>query len=194
MVFLVIDILVALSSSIVKKILVGFELELEPPSNEPYLSTSLQEFWGKRWNLTVTNTLRLTVYNPVRSALSHVVGVKWALRFAVLATFVVSGLMHELLFYYVNSVRPSWEMTGFFVIHGLCVMVEIGVKRAVKDTWRLPGFVSGPLTVGFVVATAFGLFFPPIIRNGADERVLQEVGFCFDFLKDKMLQFVGHFR
>ncbi|MCD7461470.1 hypothetical protein HAX54_046187 [Datura stramonium] len=194
MVFLMIDILVALSSSIVQRILVGFELELEPPSNEPYLSTSLQDFWGRRWNLTVTNTLRLTVYNPVRSALSRVVGVKWALRVAVLATFVVSGLMHELLFYYVNGVRPSWEMTGFFVIHGLCVLVEIGVKRAVKDTWRLPGFVSGPLTVGFVVATAFGLFFPPIIRNGADERVLQEVGFCFDFLKDKMFQFVGHFR
>ncbi|XP_016509381.1 putative long-chain-alcohol O-fatty-acyltransferase 5 [Nicotiana tabacum] len=194
MVFLMIDILVALSSSIAK-ILVG--LELEPPSNEPYLSTSLQDFWGKRWNLTVTNTLRLTVYNPVRSALSEVIGKNWALRVAVLATFVVSGLMHELIFYYVNGVSPSWEMTLFFVLHGLCVMVEIGVKRAVKDTWRLPWFVSGPLTVGFVVATAFGLFFPPIIRNGADERVLEEVGTCYDFIKTKMLQlpnFVGHFR
>lgn len=160
MVFLMIDILIALSSFIVQKMLVGLELELEPPSNEPYLSTSLQDFWGNRWNLTVTNTLRLTVYNPVRSALSHVVGKLWALRVAVLATFVVSGLMHELLFYYVNGVRPSREMTGFFVLHGLCVMVEIGVKRALKDTWRLPGLVSGPLTVGFVMATAFGLFFP----------------------------------
>ncbi|XP_055823620.1 probable long-chain-alcohol O-fatty-acyltransferase 5 [Solanum dulcamara] len=194
LVFLVIDILVALSSNIVKIILVGFELELEPPSNEPYLSTSLQDFWGNRWNLTVTNTLRHTVYYPVKSALSEVVGKTWALRIAVLATFVVSGLMHELLFYYVNGVRPSWEMTGFFVLHGLCVMVEIGVKRALKDTWRLPRFVSGPLTVGFVVVTAFGLFFPPIIRHGADERVLEEVGFCFEFLKDKMLQFVGYFR
>ncbi|CAN4103965.1 unnamed protein product [Withania somnifera] len=193
MVFLMIDILVAFSSFIVQKILVGLELELEPPSNEPYLSTSLQDFWGNRWNLTVTNTLRLTVYNPVRSALSDVVSKEWALRVAVLATFVVSGLMHELLFYYVNGVRPSWEMTDFFVLHGFCVMVEIGVKRALKDTWQLPGFVSGPLTVGFVVVTAFGLFFPPIIRNGTDERVLEEVGFCFDFLKDKMHQFCGSF-
>lgn len=159
LVFLMIDILVALSSNIVKIILVGFELELEPPSNEPYLSTSLQDFWGNRWNLTVTNTLRHTIYNPVRSALSDVVGKMWALRIAMLATFVVSGLMHELLFYYVNRVKPSWEMTGFFVLHGLCVMMEVGVKRALKDTWRLSGFVSGPLTVGFVVVTAFWLFF-----------------------------------
>ncbi|PHU12976.1 hypothetical protein BC332_19906 [Capsicum chinense] len=183
----------ALSSFIVKNIMVGLDLELELPSNEPYLSTSLQDFWGHRWNLTVTNILRLTVYDPMTSALCHVVGKEWARRVAMLATFVVSGLMHELLFYYVNGVRPSWEMTGFFVLHGLCVMGEIGVKKGLKDTWQLPGFVSGPLTVGFVVVTAFGLFFPPIIRNGADERVLEEVGFCFDLFKDKMLQFVEYF-
>lgn len=115
---------------------------------------------------------------PMRSALSEVVGKNWALRVAVLATFIVSGLMHELIFYYVNGVSSSWEMTWFFVLHGLCVMVEIGLKRAVKDTWRLPSFVSGPLTVGFVVATAFGLFFPPIIRNGADERVNNNNSVC----------------
>ncbi|KAM3302560.1 putative long-chain-alcohol O-fatty-acyltransferase 3 [Capsicum chacoense] len=193
LIFLVVDILVALSSFIVKNIMVGLDLELELPSNEPYLSTSLQDFWGHRWNLTITNILRLTVYDPMTSALCHVVGKEWARRVAMLATFAVSGLMHELLFYYVNSVRPSWEMTGFFVLHGLCVMGEIGVKKGLKDTWRLPGFVSGPLTVGFVVVTAFGLFFPPIIRNGADERVLEEVGFCFDLFKDKMLQFVEYF-
>lgn len=26
-------------------------IELEPQFNEPYLSTSLQEFWGRRWNI-----------------------------------------------------------------------------------------------------------------------------------------------
>ncbi|KAK4355204.1 hypothetical protein RND71_024175 [Anisodus tanguticus] len=191
MIFLMIDILITFLI-IFFEIFVG--IELEPPSNEPYLSTSLQDFWGRRWNLTVTNTLRLTVYNPVRLVLFEVVGKEWAQGVATLATFIVSGLMHELIFYYVTRVSPSWEMTWFFVIHGLCVIVEIKVKRVLKDTWQLHGLVSGPLTVGFVMATAFGLFFPPLIRNGADEKVLQEVGFCFDLLKDKMLQFVGHFR
>ncbi|XP_055823618.1 acyl-CoA--sterol O-acyltransferase 1-like [Solanum dulcamara] len=191
MIFLMIDILVALFTFIVKHLLC-LDIEIELPSNEPYFSTSLQDFWGRRWNLTVTNTLRITVYNPVRLVLLHVIGRNWAQHGASLATFVVSGLMHELIFYYVvdNGVRPSWEMTGFFVLHGLCVMVEIEAKKALKDTWRFPGLASGSLAVGFVVVSAFGLFFPPIIRNGVDERILDEVRFCFDFLKDKMLQFV----
>ncbi|KAF3648243.1 putative endoglucanase 11-like [Capsicum annuum] len=195
MIFLVIDILVAFSSFIIKYF-VGLEVELDPPSNEPYFSTSLQDFWGRRWNLTVTNMLRLSVYNPVRWVVVVVVGkerARWAQRVAMLATFLVSGLMHELIFYYVNNVRPSWEMTGFFALHGLCVVVETDVKRALKDTWRLSGLISGPLTIGFVMVTSFGLFFPPLIRNGADVKVLEEFVFCCDFFKLKMLQFVSHF-
>ncbi|XP_015081593.1 probable long-chain-alcohol O-fatty-acyltransferase 5 [Solanum pennellii] len=190
MIFLMIDILISLSSLIVKNFLC-LDIEIESPSDEPYFSTSLQDFWGRRWNLTVTHTLRFTVYNPVRLVLLNVIGRKWAQHSASLATFLVSGLMHELIFYYVNNgARPSGEITGFFMLHGLCLMVEIEVKKALKDTLRLPGLVSGPLAVGFVVVTALRLFFPPIIRNGVDESILEEVGFCFDFLKDKMLQFV----
>ncbi|KAM3302561.1 putative long-chain-alcohol O-fatty-acyltransferase 5 [Capsicum chacoense] len=195
MIFLVIDILVAFSSFIIKYF-VGLEVELDPPSNEPYFSTSLQDFWGRRWNLTVTNMLRLCVYNPVRWVVVVVVGkerARWAQRVAMLATFLVSGLMHELIFYYVNNVRPSWEMTGFFALHGLCVVVETDVTRALKDTWPVSGLVSGPLTIGFVMVTSFGLFFPPLIRNGADVKVLEEFVFCCDFFKLKMLQFVSHF-
>nr|GMC72428.1 probable long-chain-alcohol O-fatty-acyltransferase 5 [Ipomoea batatas] len=184
LVFLMIDILVAASSFVVRG-LVG--LELDPPSDEPYLSGSLQEFWGRRWNLTVTNTLRLTVYGPTKEISAGVVGDEWAPLPAVLATFVVSGLMHELLFYYVTLATPSWEMTLFFVLHGICVAVEIAVKRALRDRWRLPRLVSGPLTVGFVVATSFWLFFPPLIRTGADAKVLEEFGICMEFIKRKLL-------
>lgn len=37
----------------------GFELERQ--FDEPYLATSLQGFWGRRWNLMVTSILRPTV-------------------------------------------------------------------------------------------------------------------------------------
>ncbi|CAI9109602.1 OLC1v1009449C1 [Oldenlandia corymbosa var. corymbosa] len=175
LVFLLVDCLVA-SSSFLVRALVG--LELEPPSDEPYLSTSLQEFWGKRWNLTVTNTLRQTVYKPVRSASAAVLGGELAPLPAVLAAFLVSGLMHELLFYYVTRAKPSWEMTSFFVLHGICVVLEFGMKKALNGRLNLPWFVSGPLTVGFVVVTSFWLFFPPLIRNGADAVVFEEFR-CF---------------
>ncbi|KAJ6429979.1 hypothetical protein OIU84_021400 [Salix udensis] len=80
-------------------------MELEPPSNEPYLSTSLQDFWGRRWNLMVTNLLRHTVYKPVRSSLGSLLG-QWAPLPAVAASFLVSGLMHELLFLPCHTREP----------------------------------------------------------------------------------------
>lgn len=171
LIFLLVDVVVAFSSSVVR-ILVG--LELEPPSDEPYVSTSLQEFWGKRWNLTVTNTLRHTVYKPVRSILAVPLGNQWAPLPAVLAAFLVSGLMHELLFYYVTRAKPSWEMTSFFVLHGICVVIEIRIKAVLRGRLELPWFISGPLTVGFVILTSFWLFFPPLINTGADKLVLEE--------------------
>ncbi|XP_024978408.1 probable long-chain-alcohol O-fatty-acyltransferase 8 [Cynara cardunculus var. scolymus] len=59
--FILIDLLVFVSNAVVGAV-TGVELEL--PSDEPYLSTSLQDFWGRRWNLMVTNSLRHTIYKP----------------------------------------------------------------------------------------------------------------------------------
>ncbi|XP_052178653.1 probable long-chain-alcohol O-fatty-acyltransferase 5 [Diospyros lotus] len=184
LVFLTVDILVAVSNAAVRA---AAGWELEPPSNEPYLATSLQDFWGRRWNLMVTKTLRDTVYSPVRAAAEHVVGFRWAALPAVLAAFAVSGLMHELLFYYVTRASPTWEMTGFFALHGVCVVAEFGLKRAAAASgWRLPAVVSVVLTLGFVVATSFWLFFPPLTRGGADAMVIGEFGMFVDFLKRKL--------
>lgn len=177
LVFLLVDILVFVSNAVIWTV-VG--VELEPPSDEPYLATSLQDFWGRRWNLMVTNILRFTVYKPVKSLFS---GRDWAPLPAFTATFVVSGLMHELLFYYVTRVTPTWEMTSFFVLHGICVVVELLLKRALAGKFELPAIVSRLLTVGFVVVTSFWLFFPPLIDGGADVKVLQEFRLFVDYLK-----------
>ena len=121
-------------------------LELEPQFNEPYLSTSLQDFWGRRWNLMVTSIVRVTVYNPTRRSMTHVVGHKWASLLAVFTTFVVSGLMHELIFYYMGRLRPTWEIMCFFLLHGFCLVVEIVLKKSfftAGGRWRLPCLISG---------------------------------------------------
>ncbi|KAL6218495.1 hypothetical protein ACLB2K_011705 [Fragaria x ananassa] len=43
-----------------------YGFELEPHFNDPFLSTSLQNLWGRRWNLVVSNTLRPFIHNPVK--------------------------------------------------------------------------------------------------------------------------------
>ncbi|ESQ45313.1 hypothetical protein EUTSA_v10010933mg [Eutrema salsugineum] len=42
----------------------GLELEPQFKRNKLYLATSLQDLWGRRWNLTVTGILRPTVREP----------------------------------------------------------------------------------------------------------------------------------
>lgn len=158
--------------------------ELEPQFNEPYLSASLQDFWGRRWNLMVTRILRPTVYLPVMGWSARVVGRKWAPLPAVMSAFAVSGFMHELIFYYLGRVRPTWEITWFFLLHGSCLVAEIAVKKAVGGRWRLPRAVGTVLTVAFVLVTSFWLFFPPLLRCKGDERGLAEVAAVGAFLKD----------
>lgn len=158
---------------------------LEPQFDEPYLASSLQDFWGRRWNLMVTSILRPTVYDPIRRTCARGLGARWAQVVGLWAAFAVSGLMHEAMFYYITCESPTWEVTWFFVLHGFCTSVEVWVKRAMTSRCRLPRVVSGILTLGFVVVTGYWLFFPQIVRSGTDEKVIQEYSALVCFLKDK---------
>ncbi|XP_021617226.2 acyl-CoA--sterol O-acyltransferase 1 [Manihot esculenta] len=159
-------------------------LELEPQFNEPYLSTSLQDFWGRRWNLMVTSILRPTAYEPFLRISASVIGRRWAPIPAIFGTFVVSAVMHELMFYYVCLEKPTWEITWFFLLHGVCLMVEVALKKAVAGKWSLSRLISTPLTVGFLLATGLWLFFPQLLRCKVDVRAFEEYSALSAFLKN----------
>ncbi|KAG7945784.1 hypothetical protein I3843_14G006300, partial [Carya illinoinensis] len=180
-IYFLLEIILAVAAALAQALL---GVELEPQFNEPYFTTSLQDFWGRRWNLMVTNILRMTVYNPTRHAAISVIGRKWAPLPAILTTFLVSGLMHELVFYCMGRLRPTWEVTWFFILHGGCLMVEIVLKKFFSSRWRLPWLISGPLTVGFVIVTSFWLFFPHFLQFKADERAFQEYAALGKFWKN----------
>ncbi|KAG5238420.1 acyl-CoA--sterol O-acyltransferase [Salix suchowensis] len=182
--YIQLEIILAIAAA-VAKVLLG--LELEPQFDEPYLSTSLQDFWGRRWNLMVSSILRLAVYEPTRNLASGLtvyeptrniskrfVGRRWSPIPAVLATFLLSAIMHEVMFYYLLRVKPTWEVTWFFLLHGFCVTLEIAIKKALKGRWQLPRLISGLFTVGFVLATSCWLFFPKPLKCRADARAFEE--------------------
>lgn len=180
-VYLVLDIILATTSAAARAIC---GVELEPHFNEPYLSSSLQDFWGRRWNLMVSRAIRPTVYEPALGLWAGLVGRRWAPIPAVLVTFAVSGLMHELIYYYWARMWPTWEVTWFFLLHGTCLAAEIAVKKAVATaTWRLPRAVTGVLAVGFVMETCFRMMFPQVLRCKADVRLLQEYAAIGAFLR-----------
>ncbi|XP_061360958.1 probable long-chain-alcohol O-fatty-acyltransferase 5 [Gastrolobium bilobum] len=164
-----------------------FNFEIEPQFNEPYLCTSLQDFWGHRWNLMVSSILRPTVYDPLRHVSTRFVGPSWGTCAAMLATFLVSGLMHELIYYYLARAPPTWEVTWFFVLHGVCTAAEVVVKKVmVCRGWRLHCAVSGPLTVAFLAVSGKWLFFPQLLRNGVDMKAIGEYAILVNFLKSKL--------
>ncbi|KAK9060570.1 hypothetical protein SSX86_021275 [Deinandra increscens subsp. villosa] len=158
------------------------QMELEPQFDEPYLATSLQDFWGKRWNLMVTSILRPTIYNPVHSISSRVVPRKQASLVAVFTTFLVSGIMHEFIFYNIGGLKPTGEVTCFFLLHGVLVSIEVCIKRVVKGKLHLPAILARPLTLGCVFATSFWLFFPPFLRFEPDVRGCRETVAFLEFV------------
>ncbi|KFK27129.1 hypothetical protein AALP_AA8G338700 [Arabis alpina] len=176
----------------VVKVLVSITLgcDLEPQSNEPYLATSLQDFWGRRWNLMVPAILRPSVYVPVRRITERKMNSDQALFLGVFASFLVSGAVHELIFLYLTRQLPTGEVTWFFVLHGVCTAAEVvAKKRTFVQGWRMSPMVSRLFTVGFVVVTSGWLFFPPLIRSGMIESLANEALLSIDFVKRKFFMF-----
>lgn len=132
----------------------------------------------------VTRILRPTVYHPVYRIFIHFVGPSCAMSSAVLATFLVSGLMHELIYYYLSRAPPTWEVTCFFVLHGVCTAAEVAAKKVMlRHGWRLHRVVSGPLVVAFLAVTGRWLFFPQLLRSGLDRKAIGEYAILVDFVK-----------
>jgi hypothetical protein len=69
-------------------------MAVEPQFDRPYLASSLRDFWGRRWNLMVSTVLWPAVYGPVQARAGKAAG--------VLAMFVMSGLKHRAIVYYVT--------------------------------------------------------------------------------------------
>ncbi|XP_023633411.1 probable long-chain-alcohol O-fatty-acyltransferase 7 [Capsella rubella] len=158
--------------------------DLEPHFYEPYLATSLQDFWGRRWNLIVSATLRACVYIPVRRACRRVLSSDHAMLIAVFGTFVVSAVAHEVVFFYITREMPTGEVGSFFVLHGVCTVAEVAVKRtAFMRRWPVRPVVSWLLTMGFVNVTADWLFFPQLIRSNVMERCSNEISLIIDFFR-----------
>jgi len=131
----------------------------------------------------VTNILRLTIYDPVRSVIKDRIPRRWAPIPAVLATFFVSGLMHELFFYYIGRLKPSGEAMMFFLIHGVALSVEIAIKKMFNGKFLVPRIISGPLTLAFIIFTSFWLFFPPFLRGNTELKLCNEYIAFFKFIR-----------
>ncbi|HVE42183.1 MAG TPA: MBOAT family protein [Planctomycetota bacterium] len=111
----------------------------------PAASRTLGEFWGRRWNRAFHAVAHEFVFRPVVR--------RWGAAAGVLATFLFSGLLHEVLISV--PVGAGYGLpTAYFVLHGLLVLAE--------RSWGLTGRVW---TLFWVLAPLPLLFHPWFVRG-----------------------------
>jgi hypothetical protein len=105
----------------------GFDVA--PPFDAPLLSTSLGEFWSRRWNRAFSDMAALILYRPVSRWLGTGAGLT--------AAFLFSGVAHELAI----SVPARGGYGGplaYFVLHAVLVGIERALQSRGRFHWPAP--------------------------------------------------------
>lgn len=127
---------------------------VRPIMNAPILSTSVSDFWSKRWNLAFRDYTYPHLFKPLARSSSPLA--------AVVGGYAFSGVVHELAI----SVPARTGLglpTLYFALQGVAIVFERWlVKRgvAIRGGWR--GWIW---TAVVTVPGASILFHPPFIRN-----------------------------
>lgn len=132
----------------------ALRVDAPPIMNAPLLSTSITEFWGRRWNAAFNDLVLRLVFRPA--------ALRMGIAGATLTAFLVSGIIHELVISLPANAGYGFP-TGYFLVQGLGVLTE----RSSAGKWMgLRGGVRGWLFTMIVVAgPAFWLFHPPFVRQ-----------------------------
>jgi len=129
-------------------------VDAKPLMNAPLAAPSLSEFWGRRWNTAFRDLTHRFLFRPI--------GAKLGVRGAILAGFIASGLVHDL----VISVPAGGGYGGptiFFVVQGVAMLAERSpVARTIGLGHGLPGWA---FAMAVLVGPVFLLFHPPFVRE-----------------------------
>jgi alginate O-acetyltransferase complex protein AlgI len=129
-------------------------IDARPLMNRPLASGSVSEFWGKRWNTAFRDLTHRFLFRPLTA--------RWGPRRALVAGFLVSGLVHELLI----SVPAGGGYGGptlYFVLQAAALLAER--SRAGQTIGLGRGWRGRCFTLLVVGVPAYGLFHPPFVRN-----------------------------
>jgi predicted DCC family thiol-disulfide oxidoreductase YuxK len=120
-----------------------------PIMNAPIKATSLNEFWGRRWNGAFNQLMVDLFFRRFARSLGT--------TSAVLIAFVISGLIHELVISLPARAGYGWP-TLYFLVQGLGVIAQrsLGMRR---------GFTGWFSTMAIAAGPAFWLFHPPFVRQ-----------------------------
>jgi hypothetical protein len=135
-----------------------------PLMNHPLTAQGISEFWGKRWNTAFRDLTHRHLFLP----LSGTLGPRWA----IVAVFVFSGIVHEL----VISIPAGGGYGGptlYFAIQAVALFVERsrwGQALGLGHGWR------GWLFTMLALALPSPLLFPPLFVHNVVVPFMHAVG------------------
>ena len=127
-----------------------YGIDVRPIMDVPLKSTTLGEFWGRRWNGAFNQLAFEIVFRPVARRTGPILG--------TILAFLASGLIHELVISL--PARAGYSLpTAYFLLQGCGVLVQHRVTKIRR------GMAGRFFTIFVVALPAFWLFHPPFVRN-----------------------------
>lgn len=136
----------------------GQGVTARPLMNRPLASTSLGEFWGRRWNTAFRDLTHRFLFRPCAEWFGH--------RGGILAGFLFSGLIHDLVISL--PARGGYGgPTAYFAIQGAAMLIErstFGRAIGLGSGWRGRVFalvvLLAPVTLLFHRPFVVGIIVP----------------------------------
>lgn len=138
--------------------------------NPVYDSRSQRDFWGRKWNLQVTTTLKRCFFIPLR----HHLGLPPSV--AATLTFVASALFHEYQFVLSFPKYQLGTISLFFVMHGGFSVLDTLYSKffgkvSIVSLFGVPAFVQS-----LAVLALFSPTIPLFTKIWLDEDMFSVMG------------------
>ncbi len=132
-----------------------------PLSQAPWLSTSLAEFWSKRWHQSFRRSFVQLGGKPLRFLFGRIGG--------IIGVFLLSGILHDWCIWGMGRGTDFPEIGGFFLLNGVGVILEQVWEQATRR--KVEGWLGWLWTMCWMTSTG-NLLVDALLRRGLAGGVL----------------------
>jgi hypothetical protein len=120
----------------------------------PYKSRSLNEFWGKRWNMAFSEMTTLIAYRPLKFKIGKTA--------AMIISFLLSGVLHEIAISLPVKAGYGLPML-YFALHGILMYTE--EKSAFVQKILASKILAHLWVLGWLILPIHLLFHPAFMEG-----------------------------
>jgi hypothetical protein len=124
----------------------------------PFIASSPRDFWSRRWNMFFRDFFHKIFFKNVKN-LTYLRSIVSAL-----AIFVISGLLHEYVYWSIMGKVSGLKMM-FFLVHGVVTTLQTILQTLFPVLKKVPTVVAVPLNTVFLALT-IPLFISPYVHSG----------------------------